>query len=171
MSRWADWFPITQKEAERFLNAATMEGDEAVHLLLEPLLERQGKLPLHVDMDKAWEPIHRCLTEDHTPGGGLDVDGGRYPLNLCVFGGEGLLEEGYRSAWLVRAEQVADLAEEIFKVSRFWFRARFFELPDDQFHEIDETMFEWAWAHFRDLPPFFLRAARQKAAVICTISH
>src|SRR4051794_7762555 len=119
MSRWAEWFPITPPEAHRFLTAYE-EGDEAVQELLDPWLERLEELPLHVQIDKFWEPIHRCLTGDHTPKGGLNFDAGEYPLNLCVLGGDQLLEEGYRTASLTRADEVPEVAEALARIEKAW---------------------------------------------------
>jgi hypothetical protein len=172
MSRWADWFPITREEAEAFMSAC-QEGDEAVQELLEPWLERIGVegLPLQVQIDKSWEPIHRSLTGDRGGVGELELEAVDYPLNLCVLGGAQLLEKGYRSASLVRVEEVPDVADALARISKEWFRERFFSLPDIQFHEINEDIFEWTWEEFQHLPPFFTKAAAAGNAVICTISH
>ncbi len=170
MSRWADWVTVTPAEAHDLLKAAD-DGDDAVMELFQPWLERLEELPLRVDMDKAWEPIHRCLTGDSDPAGGLDFEAGEPPLALCVLGGEQLLARGYRSAGLVFAEEVPEVAVALSGVTREWFRERFFALPDTQFHEINEEIFEWVWAHFEDLPPLFAKAAAAGSAVVCTISH
>lgn len=170
MSRWADWFPVTPDESDRLL-VESDEGDDAVMKVLQPWLERLEELPDHVDMDKAWEPIHRCLTGDLGAAHHLDFEAGEPPLNLCVLGGEQLLEGGYRSAGLVLAPDVPEVAAALSAVKRDWLRERFFALPDNQFHEIEEEVFDWVWAHFEDLPPFFGRAAAAGNAVICTISH
>jgi hypothetical protein len=173
MSRWADWFPVTSMEAEQLHAASALgeDADPAVNRLLEPWLERIEELPLRVDMDKAWEPIHRCLTGDHGAAHELDCGAGAYPLNLCVMGGEQLLQEGHRTAALVAADDVPAVAAALAGIRRDWFRERFFAMPDNQFHEIDEESFEWAWAHFEALPPFFAKAAEAGSAVVCTISH
>jgi hypothetical protein len=173
MSRWADWFPVSSAEAEEFrLAAASAESpDNAVTELLESWLERVETLPLRVDMDKAWEPIHRCLTGDADASRGFDMDAGAFPLKLCVMGGEQLLNDGYRTAMLVTAEEVRAVAVALASVRKEWFRERFFALPDNQFHEIDEEAFEWAWAEFEALPPFFAKVAASGSAIICTISH
>lgn len=173
MSRWADWFLVSLAEAEQFRSASCLAecSDEAVCELLEPLLERVEDLPIHVAMDKAWEPIHRCLTGDTGAAHEFDLNAGEYPLKLCVMGGEQLLKDGYRSAALIAAKDVPAVAVALASISKDWFRGRFFALPDNQFHEINEEAFEWAWAWFENLPPFFAKAAEQGSAVICTISH
>src|SRR5207244_1104182 len=125
---------VNPAEAEQLLTAA--DDDEAVIGLLQPWLERLEELPLHVDMDKAWEPIHRCLTGDDGAAHHLDFEAGEYPLNLAILGGEQLLEEGYRSAALIPAADVPAVADALAGVERDWFRERFFALPDTQFHKI-----------------------------------
>ena len=172
MSRWADWFPVTHEEAEAFMSAYD-SGDEGVQEMLDPWLERLGveEMPLHIQMDKTWEPIHRCLTGDLGGAGELDFDAGDYPLKLCVLGGDQLLEEGYRTASVKRVIEVRDIATALAGISPEWFRERFFTLPKTQFHEITEEIFEWVWEDFQKLPPFFSKAAATGYAVICTISH
>ncbi len=173
MSRWAFWFPVSLAEAEQFRSASCLAEcpDEAVCELLEPWLEWVEDLPIHIELDKAWEPIHRCLTGDTRAAHEFDLNAGEYPLKLCVMGGEQLLKDSYRTAALVAAKDVGAVAIALASISKDWFRGRFFALPDNQFHEISEEIFEWAWAHFEDLQPFFAKAAEQGSAVICTISH
>lgn len=72
-------------------------------------------MPLHVEIDKAWEPIDRCLTADS---GALDMKAGEYPLNLCVMGGRQRLLEGHRTAALIAAEDVPAVAAALARVSK-----------------------------------------------------
>jgi hypothetical protein len=167
MSRWADWFPISPEEAAAFV-AAKKRGVEAVENLLQPWLERLEKLPVHVEMDKAWEPIHRCLTGNRGP---LNFTYGPMPLKLAVLGGRQIFRHGYRTASLVDADKVPRVAKALAKIDRAWMHERFFALPDTQFHEINEEMFEWMWEHFEMLPPFFGKVASEGNAIVCTISH
>jgi hypothetical protein len=168
MSRWADWFPVSPEEAAVFV-AVKRRGMDAVEELLQPWLERLETLPLHVAMDKAWEPIHRCLTGDRYAD--LFFACGRMPLKLTVLGGRQIFRGGYRTASLVDADKVPRVAKALAKIDRPWMREQFFGLPDAQFHEINEEMFEWMWGHFESLAPFFGAVASQGNAVICTISH
>ena len=137
--------------------------------LLQPWVERLEELPLHVEMDEAWEPIHRCLTGDRSDG--LLFPFGPMPLRLCVLGGRQIYRHGYRTASLVDADKVPRVARALAEVEKKWMRKLFLALPDTQFHEISDEMFEWVWAHFGDLPPLFVKAAAEGNAVICTISH
>src|SRR5207244_1532959 len=115
MSRWADWFPISPEEAAAFV-AGKKRGVEAVEKLLQPWLERLEQLPVHVEMDKAWEPIHRCLTGDRCPD--LFFTCGPMPLKLCVLGGRQVFRHGYRTASVVDADKVPRVAKALAKIDR-----------------------------------------------------
>jgi hypothetical protein len=169
MSRWADWIPISPDDADQF-SEAWLAGDETVNELLEPLLDSNNGAS-ELDMDKLWEPIHRCLTGDYAPAHELNFEAGESPLNLAILGGEQLLEEGYRTLSLVTAEDVPRVAQALASVSKAWFRERFMALPNNQYHEITEDMGEWVWRHVEQLAKFYASAACQGCAVLCTISH
>lgn len=169
MSRWADWFPITPDKATAFL-AAYKRGDAAVMDLLQPWLSKLEDLPLHVQMDKAWETIHRCLTGDRNRD--FYFKAGKVPIKWCVLGGKHLLRQGHRTASLVEAAQVPRVAKALAKVEKPWMKERFLALAGGSFFfEVNDEMFEWTWEHFELLPPFFDKVAKDANAVLCTISH
>jgi hypothetical protein len=167
MSRWADWFPISPEEAAGFIEAKK-SGPEAVQELLQPWLERLETLPLHVEMDKAWEPIYRCLTGIYCDD--LWFKSRTPPLSLVVHGGRQLLH-GQRTASLLEPKKTKSAARALAKVDPKWFRRHFYALPKTLFCKIDKNTFEWVWEHYLELPPFYAKAAEQGSAVICTISH
>lgn len=172
MSRWAHWIPFDEVMVARFRAASRLDkgADAAVYRLLEPWLENIEQVPLRVSIDKEWEPIHRCLTGDVDPSQ-MDPSAGGSPLNLCVLGGEHLMMGWVHTAVLIGATEVASVAAALKGVRKEWFRERFFALPGGQFHEVDEDNFEYVWAHFEDLPPFFARVAETGLSVLCSISH
>ena len=59
----------------------------------EELLQRLNDLSEVLDedntqyVDKAWDGMHRCLSD-----GSLEADAGAYPLNRCVLGGTNLYD-------------------------------------------------------------------------------
>lgn len=167
MSRWADWIPISPEEADRFTEA-WLGGDDAVMELLEAYLKDSAS---ELNIDKLWEPIHRCLTGDYAPAQQLDFEAGEYPLKPAVLGGEQLLEGGYRSLALIQVDQVPDVAVALAAVDRGWFRERFMALPDNQYHEITGDMCALVWEHLLQLTQLYASAARRGCAVLCTISH
>ncbi len=169
MSRFAVHLALTPEDCAGLLEAAE-EGDDAlVDWLTEA--EKRIKAPFLYVADKVWEPIHRCLTEDRTPNGGLDGDSGEYPLNMVILGGEPLHEDWSETFWLVEAEDVPAVASALHELEEAWLRKRFFALPDDQFHALSEDEFGWVWDELGELRRFFTLAAGHGRAVLCTISH
>jgi hypothetical protein len=168
MSRWADWFSVTDHEADRFVRAHESGGDEAVLEMLRPYSEDDAS---DLAMDKLWEPIHRCLTGDHAPAHMLNFNAGEFPLKLAVLGGAYLLEEGYRSLQYVCSDEVPDVAAALSALDRDWFQERFFALPPKQYLPITEEWFEEVWKQVQKLAAFYRKAAAKGHVVFCTISH
>jgi hypothetical protein len=75
-------FAITAEQEQALLDA---DGDDEVSELLEELEEGWDDDALKVDTDKAWDAIHRCLTD-----GTLHPDGGASALSHAILGGRHL---------------------------------------------------------------------------------
>jgi hypothetical protein len=132
-------FAITP-EQERTLLAAGAEGDTyAVDELVEEIEESWTDNGLKVDTDKAWDAIHRCLTD-----GALDPDGGEYPLSHAVLGGRHL-HDGYYVVYL-RSAEVHDVADALRGVDRTSLRGRFDAIDDPDYPGAhDDRDFEYTW--------------------------
>lgn len=150
-------------ESERELLAAADAGDvDAVGELLADLEENWPQPQLSVDTDKAWDEIHRCLTD-----GSLDPDGGEYPLSHAVLGGRHLHDEYY--VVHVSATEVGDVAAALRDIDRAWLRRRFDTLDATEYGgPRDDTGFAYVWQNLVDLRDFYARAARSGRAVLFT---
>src|SRR5438105_1826129 len=71
-------FAVTSAQAKRLLAA---KSDRKLMELVEEI-EEAWEEPFVVETDKAWDAIHRCLTD-----GSLLYVSGEYPLNRCICGG------------------------------------------------------------------------------------
>jgi hypothetical protein len=145
-------FAITA-EQERVLLAA---DDETLGELLGDLEEYWDDDALKVDTDKAWDAIHRCLTD-----GTLDPDGGEFPLSHAILGGRHLHDDYY--AVHVGADEVRAVADALRGLDRAWLRRRFDAagLRDG---------FDYTWDNFVDVQAFYGRAAKAGRAVLFTAS-
>ncbi|WP_433061818.1 YfbM family protein [Dactylosporangium sp. CS-033363] len=154
-------FAITP-EQERALLAADDAGDaDAVAGLLEDI-EESWDDDLKVDTDKAWDAIHRALTD-----GTLDPDGGEYPLSHAIAGGRHLHDDSY--VVHVTAAEAGDVAKALHGVDRAWFRARFDAIDDPEYRgALDDGDFEYTWGNFEDVRAFYDRAAEAGRAVLFT---
>lgn len=155
-------FAISAPEEKSLLAAAESDG-ESVGELLEEIEETADDVGrLKVDTDKAWDAIHRCLTD-----GSLDPDAGEHPLNQAVLGGRHLHEEYY--AVLVEADAVREVAAALRGIDREWLRGRFDAIDDPEYAGSgDDEDFEYTWSNFIDVQEFYARAAEDGRAVIFT---
>lgn len=143
------------------LHDAAAAGDAAVWSLVSEELEEETPRRWTFATDKAWDAIHRCLTD-----GFLGDDNGEPPLNLAILGGVQLVhgDEGVVSVCPARlVPAVAEALEEVTEEEdggQGWLRARYFAIdPVDYGRPLTEEDFAYTWACFRGLPEFYRRAA------------
>ena len=75
-------FTITDTDVQQLLSARqATDADDEVMAVVEEIEERWDENWLY-ETDKAWDAIHRCLTD-----GQLEYENGEYPLNHCILGG------------------------------------------------------------------------------------
>jgi hypothetical protein len=150
-------------EQERLLLAADDKGvSDAVSELLEEIEEFWDDDALKVDTDKAWDAIHRCLTD-----GTLAPEGGEYPLSYAVLGGRHLHDEYY--VVYVSTAEVREVAKTLRRVDRTWLRRRFEVIDDSDYRGArDNADFEYTWDNFVALQAFYDRAAAAERAVVFT---
>ncbi len=155
-------FALSSADLKRVL-AATGNDDALQELIHEDIEERyEDKWQFHTD--KAWDALHRCLTD-----GRLEYESGPFPLSYAVLGGRQLYEGTDFIVSLVEPQHVQATALALEAVTKEWLRERYLLLdPDDYEGEIDDDDFEYTWANFEGLPEFFAHAARARRAVIFT---
>lgn len=137
-------------------------GDDGVGGLLEELEESWSEDDLKVDTDKAWDAIHRCLTD-----GTVDPGGGEYPLSHAVLGGRHLHDDYY--VVYVTAAEARDVSEALEPVDRTWLRRRFDAIDDTDYGGArDDADFDYTWENFVDVRRFYRRAATAGRAVLFT---
>jgi hypothetical protein len=155
-------FAITSENLARLLHAPN--DTELVEIIGE--IEKLWDKEHLAESDKAWDAIHRCLTD-----GSLLYENGEYPLNLAICGGRQLYRGDDYTVALVTPEQVKDVAAAIVPLSEIWLRERYFSLlkPDDYDGEIGEDDFEYTWSWFQLIRDLFRAAAASGPAVVFTV--
>jgi hypothetical protein len=160
-------FAVTQGTVDQFLAA---DGDDrAVMELLEALEE--GDLPndpqFSQDTDKAWDAIHRCLSD-----GSLRPEGGTAPLNRCVLGGRSLYDANDYIITLVTPEEVREVATALAPIDAAWMRGRYKSLEATHYRAfMNPQDFEYTWDWFAELKDFYRRAAEGGYSVLFTASQ
>lgn len=153
---------LTADQAASLLEAP---DDDALMMALEDI-ESDGDRDWLAESDKAWDAIHRCLTD-----GSLQYEGGQPPLSLVICGGRLLgMDEDYTIAF-VAPEQVRQIAAALAPIDEAWLRQRYFSLlkADDYDGEIGEQDFGYTWSWFRDVAALFAKAAADGRAVVFTV--
>ncbi|MGC5054999.1 DUF1877 family protein [Micromonospora sp. DT48] len=155
-------FAITS-EQERSLLAAADDGDgDAVDELIEEIEESWAEDGLKVDTDKAWDAIHRCLTD-----GTLEPDGGEYPFSHAVLGGRRLHDE-YVVVYLT-VDEARDVAAALQSVDRGQLRQWFDAIDDPDYRgALNDADFDYTWDNLVEVRAFYQRAAAAGRAVVFT---
>jgi hypothetical protein len=155
-------FAVTPAQARDLLAA---KSDRKLMALVDQI-EEAWEEPFVVESDKAWDAIHRCLTD-----GSLLYVSGEYPLNLCICGGRQLHRGPDYTVSFVSARQVKDVTKALDKISKRWRRRRYFLLDPEEYNEVEmgEEDFRYTWENFLDVRRFYRTAAAANRAVIFTV--
>ncbi|MFF0451162.1 YfbM family protein [Streptomyces sp. NPDC004609] len=161
-------FAIEPAEALRLAEADSGEVMAYVAEAEEDPDSRYGDGPWKVDTDRAWDALHRCLTD-----GTLTYGGGPYPLSYTVLGGRLLTDEEHEYiVVLATPQQTREAAAALADIDEPWLRARFFGLGlterDGYRGAGDERDFQCTWENFVAVRAFYERAAGAGRAVLFT---
>ncbi|MEU4292746.1 DUF1877 family protein [Kribbella sp. NPDC026596] len=137
-------------------------GDEAIsEYVHEDIEERDDNY--NVATDKAWDAIHRSLTD-----GRLAFDNGSSPLNLAVLGGRLLTSGEDELVVLVDKDQVPTVAAALMAVTQQSLRAGYERINAADYDAFGDEDFDYTWDNFTDLSEFWRQAAASKRHVIFT---
>lgn len=155
-------FAVTSAQEKHLLAA---KSDRKLMALVEEI-EEAWEGPFLVETDKAWDAIHRCLTD-----GTLLYVSGEYPLNHCICGGRQLFRGRDYTVSYVSAPQVKDVALALARITRAWMRRRYNRIDPEEYDEVEmgDEDFNSTWDAFLDVRRFFRRAAKAGRAVIFTV--
>lgn len=106
-------FSLDKKSVDK-LKSFTSDEDSLDHLQMDVEEVYFNEYPQWTcELDKAWDAIHRALTN-----GKLEWDGGTCPLNHVILGGEILYSEPDYIMTLKTPEQVADITKNFDRVTK-----------------------------------------------------
>ena len=119
------------------------------------------------ELDKSWDAMHRALTGGHLRYGGTR------PLCGVILGGEvlygSLTGETDYIAVLKHPDKVKKTLAAMEAMTEDVFRRRYFSIKEDEYgFPPDEEDFQYTWAYFRAILPFWQRAAAAGKYVLFT---
>ncbi len=152
-------------EDEQLILDPELEPEDLVDLITEDLEERYlDDDNWSSQSDKAWDAIHRCLTD-----GRLLYESGPFPLAFAVLGGEVLDAGEDYTACLATREEVKEVSAALKGVTRAWMRERYDTLGDTDYSgPLGDADFEYTWENLVGLRAFFERAAAADRSVLFT---
>lgn len=156
-------FAIAQDVADQLVMA---RDDAAVMHIVEGLEDAWVETNL-AESDKAWEAIHRVLTD-----GNLEFGNGDYPLSHCILGPRQLYKCDDYIISLALAAEVRDIAAVLNNVTEEWFGNRYWSVvPSDYSPNYGQEDLEYSWGYFKGICSFFHAAAENGLAAIFTVDQ
>lgn len=160
------YFALTETESQKLLQA---EGDAAVLGVIEEIEKRWDKNWLQ-ETDKAWDAIHRCLSD-----GTLRCKG-KTIMEKAVLGGKQLYEGSDYIISYLTPNEVREVTGAIKDITEEWFRKKYFGLQkgflgfkfSDYAGTINQEDFEYSWAYFTGIRDLFVKAASADRAMMFT---
>jgi len=158
-------FAITPETVEKVLNAQSDIDKSNIIQQLESVWGWNDNDPWVYQTDKAWDGIHRCLTDG-------SLDSGHGPLAKFILGGTSVYKGSDYIMCLISPEDAHDAATAAKELDEAWLRSKYFKLSEDDVgYPIHEDDFEYTWENFRGLPGFFQRAADAGKWLLFTASQ
>jgi hypothetical protein len=155
-------FALDEGQRDRLLAA---KNDDEVMAAIAGIEEAWDKD--HVgESDKAWDAIHRCLTD-----GSLDDEAGEFPLSHVILGGRQLHQGEEYIVAFVSADEVKSVAKALLPLTKATLKEWYFNVLDrnDYGPEFGEDDFAYTWDWFENVRELFLRASINGRSVIFTV--
>lgn len=146
------------------LLAAT--SDDEVMEIVDSIEEEWDKQFL-VETDKAWDALHRALSD-----GSLNPEAGEFPLNRAILGGKHLHKGDDYIVALVTKDEVPAVATALAAVDAIAMRERYERIvPRDYAAEYGDDDCEYTVENLRAVEELYDRAAKAGRAVIFTVDQ
>jgi hypothetical protein len=143
--------------------------DESLMTFIEGLEEGpngQGWDPEWVqETDKAWDVIHRCLTDGR-------LEFGDSPFHKCILGPVNLHIGDDYIVNFIDPQEVKGVAAAIKDIDRESFRRKYDAIDTQSYQgELSDGDFEYTWGWFLPLRDFFQKAAAVNRAMLFTVDQ
>jgi len=157
-------FALTDEQRARLLSIVESQGD--VVGFIQEDIEEQWDIDWLCETDKAWDAIHRCLTD-----GTLSADDST-PAHWCVLNGSQLYVGNDYIVSFVDTAGVKRVVDAIAPFTESSFRARYGAINECDYgvSKSDED-FEYTWEYFLTLREFYSRAAKAERSVLFSVDQ
>lgn len=157
-------FALTEEEYTKV--CACKSDADLIELIQEEIEEKWDEEWLR-ETDKAWDAIHRCLTD-----GKLEWDNGSFPLSAVIIGGKQLHKGDDYIVSIVTPEQVRSIAEVLRGIDKATLRKGYEQIKQEDYDgDIGEEDFEYTWEWFKELPSLYEKAAQNGRGVLFSVDQ
>ena len=161
-------FALTAEQATRFLEIPDGD-DESLMAFVEEIEEGETGEGWDAEWvqetDKAWDAIHRCLTD-----GKLEY--GDTPFHKCILGPVNLYADDSYIISFLDADEVKEVAAAIKSFDRESLRRKYDAIDTESYGcELSDSDFEYTWSWFPQVRDFFQRAAAAGLAMLFTVDQ
>ncbi len=157
-------FALSSEEQLKMAELTKSQGNVVEYI--EEEIEDRWDCDWLCETDKAWDAIHRCLTD-----GLLSFDDAT-PLHWCVLGGIPMHNEDDYIISFVDEEKVKAVANALDIFTEVNFREKYDAIDaSDYGMELSDEDFEYTWENFQDLRTFYRKAASADRSVIFTVDQ
>ena len=157
-------FALTVEEREQLLALVETQGD--VIGFIQEDIEEQWDTEWLCETDKAWDAIHRCLTD-----GTLSAEDST-PFHWCVLNGSQMYVGDDYIVSFIDTPMVKQVATAIGPITESEFRTRYRKIdPTDYGVPLSDEDFEYTWSYFTELQDLFRRAADASRSVVFTVDQ
>jgi hypothetical protein len=117
------YFALTEDDVKKLIAA---DGDEAVVEVIQEDIEKRWDKDWLQETDKAWDAMHRCLTDGTLKCKGKSI------LEKCVLGGKQLHKGCDYIVSFLTPNEVKEVSEALKPISQGWLRTKYFGLKKQE---------------------------------------
>ena len=160
------FFALSSSEREHLLSLRT--DDERLEYIQENIEAAWDEAHL-LETDKAWDAIHRCLTD-----GSLSVGSSSNPLSRLILGPRQLFSDTQRYIVnFIEHDELSAISTALQTVTEQWMKGRYEQLRNTDYPQelISEQDWKYTWDWFSGIPDFVARADQEGRSVIFTVDQ
>ncbi|UCF32397.1 MAG: DUF1877 family protein [Phycisphaerales bacterium] len=153
-------FALTDEQAARLLAATS---DELVMEIIQEEIEERWDEEWLVETDKAWDAIHRCLSDGTLSCPGTSV------LEKCILGGKNLYSGDDYVVSLLGPNEVRQVADALQMIGEDGLSSRYREIDADDYGiTLSKGDEDYTWDYFMAVKEFFRKVASSGHSVVFT---
>jgi hypothetical protein len=156
-------FALTAEQSSRLMDTPGAD-DEFLMEFVDEIEQAWDKEWLQ-ETDKAWDAIHRCLTDGQ-------LEYGDTVFHKCILGQDNLYEQDDYIISYISPLEVTEVAAAIKDIDEDWFQGRYQQIDTTTYQgTLSPDDFAYTWVWFQLLRAFFQKAASANRAILFTVSQ